>query len=120
MPKGNQWTAQQFIAAIPGSGGIVATIAKRIGCDWHTARRYIDDYPTIRQAYEDECETVTDLAESTLIKSMQEGDAGTAKWWLSRKRRDKFADNLEVTGAAGGPIVIKVIYGDDESYSETS
>jgi len=29
--KANGYTAQQFIDKIPGSGGIISTIAKRIG-----------------------------------------------------------------------------------------
>lgn len=104
MGKG-QYTAQQFIKAIPGSGGIVATIAKRVGCEWSTANRYIKDYPTIQQAYQDECETVSDMAESTLIKSMQEGDVSSAKWWLARKRRITFGDNVDITSK--GEAILK-------------
>jgi len=28
------YTAEQFIKAIPGSGGIISTIARRVGCGW--------------------------------------------------------------------------------------
>ena len=41
------YTAKQFIEAIPGSGGIVSTIARRVGCNWYTAKKYIDNYPTV-------------------------------------------------------------------------
>lgn len=107
MPGAKQFTAKQFTDAIPGTGGIIATIARRVGCDWHTAQKYIDTYPTIKQAYEDECSGVDDLAESTVIKAIRDGDVGAAKWWLEKRRRDKFSDRLEVTGAGGGPIVVK-------------
>ena len=31
------FTAKQFVDAIPGTGGIIDTIAKRVGCDWQRA-----------------------------------------------------------------------------------
>ena len=105
MPGAAQFTAKQFITAIPGSGGIIAVIAKRVGCDWHTAKRYIRLYPTINQAYEDECSGVDDLAESTVIKAIRDGDVPTAKWWLEKRRRDKFASRTEVTGTGGEPLL---------------
>ena len=110
MGKPNQFTAQQFIDAMPGSGGIIATIAKRVGCEWHTAKKYITEYPTVARAYEAECETVSDMAESVLIKSIQEGNTQDAKWWLARKRADRFIERHELTGADSGPIKLVVEY----------
>lgn len=104
MANRNQYKAADFIRAIPGSGGIISTIARRVGCDWHTVRRYIDEFSTVAQAYEDECEAVSDLAESKLIESIRGGDLASAKWWLSRKRRSEFADRREITGANGAPV----------------
>ena len=104
MAGANQYSAAEFIDAIPGTGGIIATIAKRVGCTWHTAKKYIDEYATVQQAYQDECETVNDLAESVIIKSIRDGDTATAKWWVSRKRKEVFSERSEVTGADGGPI----------------
>lgn len=99
MTRKNQYTAKQFIDAIPGTGGIVATIAKRVACDWQTAKKYIDTFPSVQRAYQNECETVADMAESVLVKSIQAGDTGDAKWFLSRIRRGKFAtqENIDVT-----------------------
>lgn len=91
----NLYTAAQFIQAIPGSGGIISTIAKRVGCEWSTARKYINDMPTVKQAYDDECEAVSDLAESVLITNIKNGDSSDAKWWLSRKRKDEFSERTE-------------------------
>lgn len=82
-----KYTAEQFIKAIPGSGGIVTTIAKRVGCTWHTAKKYIDNYATVGKAYEAELEAVLDMAESVLFQNIREGDTGDAKWLLSRKGR---------------------------------
>jgi hypothetical protein len=110
MGNGNgngRYLAQDFISAIPGSGGIISTIAKRVGCAWHTAKKYVETMPTVTQAYVNECEAVTDMAESVLLKSIQDGDVASAKWWLTKKGRQRgFADQLELTGAGGGPIVV--------------
>ncbi len=94
------YKAQDFINVIPGSGGIISTIAKRVGCDWKTAQRYIERHETVRVAFDNECETVDDMAESQVIKSIQSGNTQDAKWWLSRRRSSKFSEKhiLEHTG----------------------
>jgi len=38
---GDHYKASQFIAAIPGSAGIISIIARRVGCDWNTAKKYV-------------------------------------------------------------------------------
>jgi len=60
---GDRYTAQEFIDKIPGSAGIVTTIALRVGCAWHTAKKYIEQHPTVKAAYDAECERVLDAAE---------------------------------------------------------
>ena len=102
------YTAQQFIAVIQGSAGIVSTIASRVGCEWHTARRYIDNYATVRQAYEDERQHVIDLAETTVLKAIKDGDTGTARWYLSTIGKDRgYVERRETTGKDGGAIETK-------------
>ncbi len=99
------YTAKQFIDAIPGTGGIVSTIADRVGCTWNTAKKYIDAYPTIQKAYQDECERINDLAQSTVLKSIRDGNTADAKWWLTKKRKGEFGEALDIT-TAGQPITI--------------
>lgn len=90
MAGGNgRYKAQDFIDAIPGSGGIISTISKRVGCAWNTAKRYIVNYPTVAKVYCDECEAITDLAELTIIKAIKGGDTHTAKWYLTMKGRER-------------------------------
>ncbi len=103
------YTAKQFIDAIPGTGGIVSTIAKRVGCTWHTAQKYISEYATIQQAYQDECEAVSDMAESILITSMKEGNSQDAKWWLSRIRAGKFAEKKDINLSNQDGDVFKIV-----------
>ena len=100
------YTAKQFIDAIPGTGGIVSTIADRVGCTWNTAKKYLDTYATVQQAYQDECERISDLATSTVLKAIRDGDVPTAKWWLTKKRKGEFGDAVDVT-SGGKPLILK-------------
>lgn len=99
-----QYSTEQFIKAIPGTGGIVSTLAKRIGCDWKTARKYIEEHPTVKQAYDNECEAVLDMAEGVLLKNITAGDSQDAKWYLSRKGKGRGyveRHELDVSGLLG-------------------
>ena len=90
MGRTNGFTAKQFITAIPGTGGIISTIAKRVGCEWHTAKKYIEEFPTIKLAYENEKHRIDDAAVSNIYKAIADGDLGTSKWWASMKLGDDF------------------------------
>ena len=85
----NGYTAQDFIDASPGTGGIVSAIARKVGCNWHTAKKWIDTKPTVAQAYADECESVLDMAESTVLKNIKGGDSADSKWYLTKKGKHR-------------------------------
>ena len=106
------YTARQFIDAIPGTGGIITTIAKRLGCTWHTAKRYIMTRPTVAAAYAAECESVLDAAESVIIGDIIDKDVQTSKWYLMMKGRERGyaqTQKLEHTGADGGTVKIEYV-----------
>jgi len=115
------YTNAQFEAAIRDSAGIINTVARRVGCDWHTAEKRIFKNERLARLFEDEASKVDDLAESVVIKAMQEGDVGAAKWWLERRRRGKYATRVEteLSGKDGGAMVIQMTWGDvDDSGSD--
>lgn len=113
------YRAQQFIEAIPGTGGIISAIARNVGCEWHTARDAIDRFPTVRKAYDDECEVVTDVAESTLIRAIRDGDVGAAKWWLTRKGKERgFVERQEFEQI--GNVEIDLTWDDAETEYQTA
>ena len=117
MAGNSQYKAQEFIDAIPGTGGIVTKIAAKVGCSWHTAKKYIDNYATVQQAYAAECERVLDAAESVIIKKITEEDEQTAKWYLTMKGGDRgYAPKSrhELTGKDEGPIETKDVTLPDE------
>lgn len=109
------YKAKDFIKAIPGTGGVITSIAMKIGCDWHTVRKYIDEYPTVQAVYQAERHKVTDKAKNNIIEAIvNDKDLATSKWWVTLMD-DEFMpkSRQEITGKQGGPIVI--VNWDDES-----
>jgi hypothetical protein len=107
-----RYTVADFEPHIAKSGGIISTIASRVGCEWSTARRHIDESPTLTRMYNDECESVLDLAESVLIKSIQGGDTQDAKWLLTKKGKGRgYGDVVtnEISGPDGGAIPVELV-----------
>ena len=103
-----QYKAQQFIDAIPGSAGIITTIARRVGCAWHTAKKYIEKYATAKRAYEDECESILDLAEVEAIKLIKERDSSMIRWYLSTKGKNRgYVERVEQEQV--GEVVWRII-----------
>jgi len=97
------FTAQQFIEAIPGTGGIITAIARKVGCSWHTAKKYIDNYATIQRAYQDECESILDLAEAKVISAIKDGDSQMIRYYLSTKgKRRGYSERHETDITSGG------------------
>jgi len=111
------YRARDFIAAIPGSAGIISTIAQHVGCAWHTAKKWTDDSPTVRAAYLDECEKVTDMAEGVVLRSIKKGDVHTAKWYLTMKGRERGyakTERREVGGLDGEVLKAYVTISPDD------
>ena len=112
------YKTQDFIDAIPGTGGNITRISKKIGCSWWTVRRAIDKHPTVNRAWTDERETINDKAEDNIVQVITSGPTAkdpkkkphpekisTSKWWLSRMRKEEYSDRQEITGADGEPLV---------------
>ena len=98
-------TKTATLDAIRNSGGIMSTIAEKLGVTWHTAKSYVDKWPETIQAFEDERNRIVDMAESVLVKSIRNGDTQDAKWLLSRLGKDRgYVERQETTGKDGDPI----------------
>ena len=109
MPR---YITADFIEAIPKSGGIITTIAKRVGCDWNIAKKWITNYPTVQRAYVAEAETVTDMAESNLFKAMKSGDPWALKFYLATKGKERgYVQRVEevIKGDPNAPIGIAYV-----------
>ena len=98
-----RYTAAQFIEAVKGTGGVISAVADRVGCSWHTAKKYIEQYATVKEAWENERHKITDKARHNIIKAIGEGDLQMSKWWLQmmdeefvpQAKLDAFVRNLD-------------------------
>ena len=109
MSQKLKFTTDQFSKAIKGSGGVITMIAQRVGCSWNTAKKYIEKFPTLRDAYECELQFTNDLALAVVLQAIKEGDIGTAKWWLTKKRPLEFGDQQVPTVEQRGVEDLTVI-----------
>ena len=102
-------TNKAILEAIKDSGGIMSTIARRLDVTWHTADSWIRESGELMEALKDEKETILDMAESTLLKRIKEGDEQSAKWYLSKKGKTRgYGDSLAIEGG------VQIVYGDKD------
>lgn len=100
---------EQVLEAIKDSGGIISTIARKLGCTWGTAREYSGKWEETREALKDEKETILDIAENTLLDKIKEGDEQSAKWYLSKIGKLRgYGDSLAIEGG------IQIVYADKD------
>lgn len=93
-----KYSETKILKAIKDSGGIITVIQKRLGCvSWLCAKQNIEKFESTRQAYLDEKEKILDIAESSLVKSIQEGNTQDGKWYLSKKGKERgYADEVPI------------------------
>lgn len=113
MGAPKRYTQSDVLTAIKDSGAIVSTIARRLGCEWITAKRYIEKWERTRQAFSDEQETILDMAEGTLFNAIKEKDVQAAKWILATKGKKRgYSEKQEIEHTGG--VVIRVDKDDAE------
>ena len=69
---------EAILEAIKDSGGIMSTIARKLGVTWHTADSWIRESGELMEALKDEKETILDMADNPLPKRIKEGDEQSA------------------------------------------
>lgn len=107
-----RYTAEQVIEAIKKARGIKAVVARSLGCDRSTVNNYIERYPTVKRAYEEQREVIIDIAEGQLIKKVDSGEWDAVKYVLSTLGKDRgYGDTIKHEGG----LTIKVIYADDRA-----
>ena len=83
-------------------------MADIVGCSWHTAKKFIETRPTVKEAWEAERNKITDRARHNIIRSIQDGDLQMSKWWL-QVMDEEFAERRtlrhEGTGEGGALLV---------------
>jgi DNA-binding MarR family transcriptional regulator len=91
--------------AIDGSGGYISEIARRLGCDWHTADKYIKQFELMAEL-QIEDEKSTDRAEIKLMEAVEKGEIAAIIFRLKTKAKKRgYVERQEITGADNQPII---------------
>jgi hypothetical protein len=100
-----KYTLDQILTAIRGSAGIKATIQRKLGCSRATVDNYLKRYATAQAAYDDELASIGDAAESVVIADIRNKNVETAKWYLTKKHRDRgYGDKSHIEH--GGEVTV--------------
>jgi hypothetical protein len=106
-----KYTAEQVIAALGESHGMIAPAARSLGCSRDTIRRYLAEDAEIAQAIADEREATTDLAENKLRDAIIRGEAWAICFYLKCQGKSRgYVERAELTGSGGEPVKIKLVY----------
>ncbi len=93
------YTTAQFIKAIKGSGGIITTIAKRIGCDWHTADNFIKAHPTVLAVLNRRKGSHPGHGRGYAAQEYPGGNSADSKWYLTKRGKHRgYEESKEIIG----------------------
>lgn len=119
MPDKPHWTPKQMIAGIQGTGGIKTAICKNIGCSRTTFDDYLKKHPEIKEAFDEECESVGDYVESQIIAAIRGGDGQMMRFYAQTKMRNRgYGKHVEVDANVTGKTGVMVAPGTVEDIEE--
>lgn len=85
MPGKKKFSTDKVLAAIKDTGGLKTEICERLKCARPTLDSYIKGDERIAQAYEDECNAVSDMARGALFEAIQSRQPWAVMFYLDRK-----------------------------------
>ena len=109
MGRPKTYKKQLVLDAIKDSYGVKSDIAKRLGCDWHTADTFIKKWPETIQAYEDENESYLDMTENACIERIKKGDGQMIRFVLATKgKRRGYGTEKTPADTAGEDTAVNI------------
>jgi len=116
MPTQQKFTAEQMVAALTETRGMVYHAANRLGCSAQTVYNYVKRYATVRQAKEQAEGMMLDNAELALNSAILGGQPWAVMFVLKTKGKQRgYVERQEITGANAGPVVFRVVYDEPET-----
>lgn len=109
-----KFTSTQIIEALREKHGNLSAAARFLGCDRHTIKRYINQYPTVKAVADEERETLIDFAENQLFQQVKDGNITAIIFTLKTIGKHRgYVERQEVTGADGGAAIEVRLMKDD-------
>ncbi len=98
-------SADEVIKAIRQSSGIKTLIARRLGVHRNSLQNYLKRWPAARAAFDEEVDTVGDMAEEVIIRRLRGGDLKVCKWYaMVRLRHRGYGNSRDDRGQPAEPI----------------
>ncbi len=101
------YSKDKVLASIENSGGFTSVVASKLGCDWGTAKRYIDMWKETKAAHEAQKSKTSSALVGHFMRAIQSGE----RWAIERgldtvAKADGLAivNRTEISGPDGGPI----------------
>lgn len=109
-----RFTRRAIVSAIRKGHGIQSEVARLLGCDPVTVRRFMKRHPELLAIQAEATEPVIDRAEQRLFAALEDEDPrvwmAAAKYILSTKGKHRgWTSRTEVTGANGGPMAVATV-----------
>jgi len=112
MTSAKTLTVAKFNKAIDGSAGIITTIAKRMQVSRYRLSVWLnsDKCPQeVKNSLKQEKEKLLDLAESKLIKKINEEDYASLKWFLATQGKSRGYSEKQIIEHEGKFEPIQVV-----------
>lgn len=102
MPKPRQkFTNEQMLLALEQGLGIYVRTAAILKCDRDTVARYVDRSPILQKKVKEIIESAVDMAEGSLLKSIQGGNVAATIFFLKTKGKHRgYTEKLEISNPA--------------------
>ncbi len=110
------YSVSKVIDVLRKTKGTKGPAAATLGCTWQTVDNYAKRHPTIQKVIDEEREGMTDVAELSLYRAVQGGEAWAVCFYLKtqgKKRGYVERATVEVSGPEGGPVRHEVAITDD-------
>jgi hypothetical protein len=111
--KKREQTAKKIIAAIKDRDvrGLLTKAANKAGVSYRTVNRYVHDFPSVAEAWQEAKEAMLDFAESKLYEKINHGDTACIIFYLKTQGKNRgYVERQEFAGKDGKPVEIKVVY----------
>lgn len=115
-----KYEPQHIAQALRDAEGNISEAARQIGASRTTVRKYIHEFPEVKEIYEEVNDTTGDIVESEFIKVAKNPSHPDwykcARYYLATKLKHRgWRENIEVAGDDKAPftVIIKDA-GDDE------
>jgi len=98
-------TKDNVAKALAAHHGILSQAAQALGVSRVAIYKFIEKNPELNEVRAEATETLIDVAEGQLAKSLNDGDMKSVRWYLERQGKNRgYTTRVEQTGADGGAI----------------